>query len=147
MLKEAMTQSMTFVRPRDQTRNIGQYVLPVFAADHPQLRGTGRKRIAGDLGAGGTHLTQKRGFSRVGESDETYICKEPKLEAKPTRLTRSAILRSARCLVGGGGEGRISSPTTATSGNEDFCPFFSKIAEQFLAVFVENQCSPGNRKL
>jgi hypothetical protein len=53
--KEAMPQPMTLVRPSYQARNVGQYVLPVFAADHSQMRGKGCERITGDLGAGGAH--------------------------------------------------------------------------------------------
>jgi hypothetical protein len=138
---------MTLVRPRYQAWNVRHNVLPIIAADHPQMRVEGRERITGDLGAGGTHLPEKRGFSRVGEADETYVRKEPKLEAKPTRLTRPAVLKSARRLVCGRGEARISSSPTPTSDNLDFRPFIPKITEQLTAVFVENQRPRRDRKL
>ena len=71
--QELMAQALALARTLDKAGDIGNDIGVLAGTHHTQVGHERGKRIVGDLGSGGTHARDKRGFAHRGEAHERGI--------------------------------------------------------------------------
>ncbi len=130
--EELHAHPQSFVRPLDQSRDVGdheRFLIPVL--DDAQMGDERREGIIGDLGTGGRHPGDERRFADVRQTDDPHIGQEFELQRDPPFLARDAGLGEAGGLTRGGGESRVSPAAHAALGDDEDGAVGGQIGEEF----------------
>jgi len=129
--KKFQSQTRAFVGPFDDSRDIGDYKRRVLAeGNDSQLGDQGGEGVVGDLRAGGGNFGDKRGFSRIRETDDAHIGQELEFQAEPTFLPGPAGLGMAGRLAGGRGEAGVPASSPSPPGGAESFPGAGEILQE-----------------
>ena len=146
--QESIAESVTFVRPLDQARDVGDDEATVVAqADDTQVGREGGEGIVRDLGAGRRDSRDQRGFSRIGKADQADVSEQLELEAEELLFTALTRLGASRRAIGGADEASVAATTAASARHEHALPFLREIGEQtrFALVLLVHERADGHR--
>src|SRR5882672_8558401 len=123
---------MAQVRALDQSGYIGDdEAAEIVKLHHAKLRLECRERIIGDLRARRGKPRDERGFSGVGESDQTHVGQQLQLQPQPALFTRTARLVLGRRLVRGSRETGIASAAPATMCDQESLARSGEVVQLF----------------
>ena len=125
--QELMAQALALARTLDKARDVGNDIGVLAGTHHTQVGHERGKRIVGDLGSGGTHARDKRGFAHRREAHERGIGHELHLELDPVLLGRLAQLGERGRAAHRRHKVRIAQTTGATGRHDDALAIVNKI--------------------
>ena len=117
--QELMAQALALARALDKAGDVGNDIGVLAGTHHAQVGHERGKRIVGNLGSGGTHARDKRGFAHRGEAHERGIGHELHLELNPVLLGRLAQLGERGRAAHRRHKVRIAQATGATGGHDN----------------------------
>jgi hypothetical protein len=141
------TQAASFMRPLDQTGNIGQHKRTITGLHNTQIRLQRGERIICDFRLRGGETRDQRRFSRIGEPDQPDVGQQLKLEAQPQHLTGLAFFMLGRRLMCGAREASVAPPAASSGSHRKGLARCRKVDELLARIGIVNDGSNWNRKL
>ena len=120
--EEFVAEARAGARSLDQTRDIGDYQLPVITIQGSEDRLQSSERIVRHFGMGARKAAQKRRLARVREADEADIGEQLELERDPPLVSRYPALGEPRRLSCCRGEVLVAAATEPPRATTTRCP-------------------------
>src|SRR5436190_20678622 len=144
--QELVTEAVTFVRPFDETRNVGyDECLIVIRPDNAEIRSESSKGIVGDLWLRRADDGDQRRFSRIRKSDDADIGDQLQLDEKLALFAFVARLRESRRLTGRCREMLVAPPAAPALRNLHALALGREVGENIAGLLVAHDRS--DRKL
>ena len=89
---------------------------------------------------------EQSGFSGVGVADEADVGHEFEFEAVVALFAGSSGGAFGRSLINGRFKVRVAESAASATGNDQLLAAFENLADEFIGVRVENNCSAGNNQ-
>ena len=116
--EEAVAEAGAFVRPLDETRNVGQHELATVRVDDAELWRERGEGIVRDLRLGRADAGEERRLAGVRQTDESRVRDQLQPQPDPALLSRQAGVGVARRAVGRRLEVRVAEAAVAAAQKE-----------------------------
>lgn len=142
--QKTVAEAVAFVRALDQAGDIGDYEVDFARPDDAEVRVKGGEGVVRDFGFCVRAGSQKGGFARVGQPDQSDIGDQ--FQAQPDRclLARPAGGEFAGGLIGRSFVMGVAEAAVAALQKHNALPGFGEVREDGFLILVENDRADGH---